>query len=209
MSLGAILLIVLILMLLSAIPTWPHSRNWGYAPGSLSDFGITGCKTTAADHFSPLSWAIVRLFPGETDKNWPRWGRFSLSTTKIRQAASGGLGVAGHRRHRAAVTGPAVTNRARIAHRRAWPCWNAPLLGVVMVALTACGEVATQPISVGTGPQPTLPSPQRTLFPTVHIAPAQGWAPGAKPLPAADMQVTAFAGGLDHPRWLHVLPNRS
>jgi len=32
MSLGTILLIVLILMLLGAIPTWPHSRSWGYAP---------------------------------------------------------------------------------------------------------------------------------------------------------------------------------
>jgi len=32
MSLGTILLVVLILMLLGAIPTWPHSRNWGYAP---------------------------------------------------------------------------------------------------------------------------------------------------------------------------------
>lgn len=32
MSLGTILLIVLILMLLGAIPTWPHSRGWGYAP---------------------------------------------------------------------------------------------------------------------------------------------------------------------------------
>jgi hypothetical protein len=32
MSLGAILLIVLILMLLGVIPTWPHSRSWGYGP---------------------------------------------------------------------------------------------------------------------------------------------------------------------------------
>jgi hypothetical protein len=32
MSLGTILLIVLILMLLGAIPTWPHSREWGYGP---------------------------------------------------------------------------------------------------------------------------------------------------------------------------------
>ena len=30
--LGTILLIVLILFLLGAIPTWPHSRNWGYFP---------------------------------------------------------------------------------------------------------------------------------------------------------------------------------
>jgi hypothetical protein len=32
MSLGMILLIVLILMLLGVIPTWPHSRSWGYGP---------------------------------------------------------------------------------------------------------------------------------------------------------------------------------
>ena len=32
MSLGTILLIVLILMLIGAIPTWPHSRSWGYGP---------------------------------------------------------------------------------------------------------------------------------------------------------------------------------
>ncbi len=32
MSLGTILLIVLILMLIGAIPTWPHSKGWGYYP---------------------------------------------------------------------------------------------------------------------------------------------------------------------------------
>jgi len=32
MSLGTILLIVLILLLIGALPTWPHSRSWGYAP---------------------------------------------------------------------------------------------------------------------------------------------------------------------------------
>lgn len=30
--LGTIVLVLLILMLLGAIPAWPHSRNWGYAP---------------------------------------------------------------------------------------------------------------------------------------------------------------------------------
>lgn len=29
---GTILLIVLVLLVLGAIPTWPHSRNWGYGP---------------------------------------------------------------------------------------------------------------------------------------------------------------------------------
>ncbi len=32
MSLGTILLIILVLMLVGAIPTWPHSRSWGYGP---------------------------------------------------------------------------------------------------------------------------------------------------------------------------------
>lgn len=35
MSLGTILLIVLILMLVGALPTWPHSSNWGYGPTSV------------------------------------------------------------------------------------------------------------------------------------------------------------------------------
>jgi len=38
MSLGTILLILLILMLLGAIPTWPHSRSWGYAPSGALGF---------------------------------------------------------------------------------------------------------------------------------------------------------------------------
>jgi len=32
MSLGTILLIVLILLLVGALPSWPHSRSWGYGP---------------------------------------------------------------------------------------------------------------------------------------------------------------------------------
>jgi hypothetical protein len=35
MSLGTILLILLILLLVGAIPAWPHSRSWGYAPSGL------------------------------------------------------------------------------------------------------------------------------------------------------------------------------
>jgi len=35
MSLGTILLIVLILLLIGAIPTWPHSQSWGYAPSGI------------------------------------------------------------------------------------------------------------------------------------------------------------------------------
>ena len=32
MSLGTILLVVLVLILLGVLPTWPHSQSWGYAP---------------------------------------------------------------------------------------------------------------------------------------------------------------------------------
>lgn len=32
MSIGTILIIVLILMLVGAIPSWPHSKSWGYGP---------------------------------------------------------------------------------------------------------------------------------------------------------------------------------
>ena len=35
MSLGTILLIVIILLLIGAIPAWPHSRGWGYAPSGV------------------------------------------------------------------------------------------------------------------------------------------------------------------------------
>lgn len=35
MSLGTILLIVLVLMLIGVIPTWPHSKGWGYGPSGL------------------------------------------------------------------------------------------------------------------------------------------------------------------------------
>lgn len=38
MTLGTILLIVLILFLVGALPTWGHSRDWGYAPSGLLGF---------------------------------------------------------------------------------------------------------------------------------------------------------------------------
>jgi len=57
------------------------------------------------------------------------------------------------------------------------------------------------------GRSPTLPAPTAALIPTVHIAPAQGWPAGTQPTPMQGLRVTALATGLDHPRWLLVLPN--
>jgi glucose/arabinose dehydrogenase len=73
--------------------------------------------------------------------------------------------------------------------------------------LAACGETSSLQVSDGTGPSPKLPEPNKTLFPTMNIAPAIGWPDGAKPVAASGTQVAAFAEGLDHPRWLYVLPN--
>ena len=83
------------------------------------------------------------------------------------------------------------------------------LVFVIAVAggLAACGESSSLQVSDGTGPSPKLPEPNKTLIPTVNIAPAIGWPEGAKPTAAAGTQVAAFAEGLDHPRWLYVLPN--
>jgi glucose/arabinose dehydrogenase len=81
------------------------------------------------------------------------------------------------------------------------------LFVVVMISLTACGEVAQLPVSAGVGPHPQLPPPNPTLIPTVNIAPAVGWPANGKPDVAPGLTVNAFADGLDHPRWLYVLPN--
>lgn len=81
------------------------------------------------------------------------------------------------------------------------------LFAVAVMVLTACGEVAQLPISAGIGPHPQLPPPNSTLIPTVNIAPAKGWPEHGKPVAVPGMTVNAFAVGLDHPRWLYVLPN--
>ena len=72
--------------------------------------------------------------------------------------------------------------------------------------LVACGETATLPESAGFGPSPQLPSPRKTLLPTMNIAPANPWARGDLPVAAAGLKVQAYATGLDHPRWLYTLP---
>ena len=81
------------------------------------------------------------------------------------------------------------------------------LLGLAVIGLTACGEVSRLPEGASVGPSPTLPAPVKTVIPTVDIAPAVGWAPGTRPAAASGLTVTAYATGLAHPRWLHVLPN--
>jgi glucose/arabinose dehydrogenase len=79
-------------------------------------------------------------------------------------------------------------------------------IALLALLLAAC-ESARLPVEAGMGTSPTLPTPNKTLIPTVHVATAKGWAEGATPTAAAGRKVNAFATGLDHPRWLYVLPN--
>ena len=77
----------------------------------------------------------------------------------------------------------------------------------VLGTLAACGDTASLAPTAGMGATPTLPQPKSGLIPTVNIAPAKAWPEGLTPKPMAGLAVTALAAGLDHPRWVHVLPN--
>jgi len=84
-----------------------------------------------------------------------------------------------------------------------------PTLPLILCTGLLAGCGGGQALSPGSteGVDPALPPPQRALIPTVDIAPATGWPQGATPTPARGLVVSRFADGLEHPRWLHVLPN--
>jgi glucose/arabinose dehydrogenase len=82
-----------------------------------------------------------------------------------------------------------------------------PLVLAIVALLGACTEAAKLPVDAGMGAKPELPPPVRRALPTVNVAKAVGWQAGAMPTPAPGMHVNAFAQGLEHPRWLYVLPN--
>jgi len=81
------------------------------------------------------------------------------------------------------------------------------VVAVPMLLLISCGGPAVRPPSQGLGADPALPAPANAVVPTVNIAPATGWPANSAPTPAPGLDVQAFATDLDHPRWLHVLPN--
>jgi glucose/arabinose dehydrogenase len=80
-------------------------------------------------------------------------------------------------------------------------------LALGLAALAGCGSVAELPVTAGMGPDPSLPPPQREIIPTINVAEATGWSASARPTAARGLAVNRFADGLDHPRWLYVLPN--
>ncbi|MBA3646646.1 MAG: sorbosone dehydrogenase family protein [Gemmatimonadaceae bacterium] len=78
---------------------------------------------------------------------------------------------------------------------------------LAIAGLTACGASARLPVSAGEGPHPVIPAPAPSLVPQVNYVKGKGWPKGEHPIPAEGLSVSPFATGLDHPRWIYVLPN--
>ena len=151
MSLGTILLIIFILMLIGAFPSWSHSRGWGYSP----EWRLRSCR--------------------DSD-------------------------------YHLAVNGTNIVGNSNIVDQVVQPRLMIMLIAGMLLTLTACSSGKLTSVT-GIGPNPNLPQPQKSLFPTINIAPAIGWPATAMPTAVAGTTVTAFFRGLDHPRWLYVLPN--
>ncbi len=86
-------------------------------------------------------------------------------------------------------------------------CKRTASISLLLASLLGCGQAPLLRDAAGVGAQPMLPAPSQALLPTVNIAPAVGWPEGGAPRPAPGLGAVAFARGLDHPRWLYVLPN--
>ncbi len=97
--------------------------------------------------------------------------------------------------------------RSPAARQSRWSFGLNLSVGLLLAALVGCSPTRLPGVEVGVGAQPPLPAPERSLMPTVNIAPATGWPVGMAPTSASGTRVAAFASGLDHPRWLYVLPN--
>ena len=81
------------------------------------------------------------------------------------------------------------------------------LAGGVLVIAACSNEHADLPLESTIGPAPQLVAEKHNAIPTVKVASVVGWQGEAMPRPAPGLSVAAYARGLDHPRWLYVLPN--
>jgi glucose/arabinose dehydrogenase len=81
-----------------------------------------------------------------------------------------------------------------------------------LVALVGAGAIFLRHRADGTlepafGSAPNIPPAKPQGIPTLKMPTARGWAAGQTPVAAPGLKVNAFAPGLKHPRWIHVLPN--
>ncbi|MFP5392277.1 MAG: PQQ-dependent sugar dehydrogenase [Gammaproteobacteria bacterium] len=75
------------------------------------------------------------------------------------------------------------------------------------LAVLSISTAIAQTMPTGFGPNPTLPAPAKALLPTLNIAEADPWPKGTAPMAAPGLAAASYASGLNHPRWLYVLPN--
>ncbi|HEX3808120.1 MAG TPA: sorbosone dehydrogenase family protein [Rhizomicrobium sp.] len=81
------------------------------------------------------------------------------------------------------------------------------LIPLLLLSLTACEPAAGPTPKSSQGAHPALPAPRSDLLPTTNFATAIGWPRNKAPVAPAGFIVTRFAQGLDHPRWIYILPN--
>src|SRR5580704_758055 len=82
-----------------------------------------------------------------------------------------------------------------------------------VVALVGGAALVSRRLTQGThepawGSSPAIPEAKpQGVIPTLKMPTAQGWTEGQTPVAAPRLKVNAFATGLKHPRWIHVLPS--
>jgi len=77
-------------------------------------------------------------------------------------------------------------------------------IGAGAILARQFNEPKRSPIYGGT---PDIPEARPQSIPTLKMPTARGWSGDSTPVAAAGLKVNAFAKGLNHPRWMHVLPN--
>lgn len=80
------------------------------------------------------------------------------------------------------------------------------VLAALLVSIAACAQPAP-PADLAYGSDPQLPPPASGGLPTINVPRAVGWPDGAAPTAPEGFVVTRYAEGLDHPRWIYLLPN--
>jgi glucose/arabinose dehydrogenase len=85
--------------------------------------------------------------------------------------------------------------------KRLWPALGAAAI------VAGCAAPGSDDPFVGFGPDPPLPAPRSSLIPAIGIPKVVHWAPGVTPHAPPGFTVSRYAEGLEHPRWLLVLPN--
>ncbi len=83
----------------------------------------------------------------------------------------------------------------------------AHIVAMIGAGLIVWRRWGAEPEAPALGAAPAIPRAKPQGIPTLKMPTAQGWAPGKTPTAAPGLKVNAFASGLKHPRWIHVLPN--